>query len=152
MKSRSEQLVNMQGISRQKRRRSFELYVLIAIFLITAWIGFLRVQQGLFYWKLLGNIVPGPAYIVATGAVYGIVALAAAIGMGLGKWWASLLARGFAIGMAAGYWLDWLLVTRSQVYRTNWPFELALTLFLILFTFAVLLSPAQREFFMRVEK
>jgi len=128
-------------------KRTFEVYVLLGILLVTSWLGGLRAVQGIRYWQLLNGSLPGPLYVVFTGVVYGFSALASAVGIFWRKPWGAWLARLLAIGLGTGYWLDWLGFTRSAARRGSWPFELGVTLILVLFTLATLASPAQKRYF-----
>lgn len=121
--------------------------MLALLFVTAAWMGALRVQQSFVYARWFDQYPPGPWYTGATGAVWAVGALTVAVGLLFGWRWAPRAARAAAVIGAAGWWLDKLLLTRSPLARTGWPFALGLTLFILLFVFSALALPAQQLFF-----
>lgn len=103
---------------------------LALIFLYLTILGCLRLQQALLDWDLLVKYgtTPGPLYPAISGALWGLMGLAAVVLLYLRQNWARRIVFGLALTFAATYWLDFLLLSRGAEEMVNWPFALALTL------------------------
>ena len=131
--------------------RSLELILLTAGFLVVSAFGWLRMQQALLTWNWLLQVLPAPspAYLVVSGAAWGLVGLACVLGLWLRIRKAPLLTRAAACILALWFWIERLLLTRSPQGWINWPFSLAATVICLVFVFAVLAHPHQKRFFDR---
>ena len=90
---------------------------------------------------------PGPIYIGITGTFWTLTGLFLLWSMWRGKRWtrmAFLLASSL---YAAWAWADRLFVQNQM--RANWPFDLALTFVLLVFTIIVVLDPRNKIYFER---
>jgi hypothetical protein len=130
-------------------RRSFELWVLALVLLASALAGFLRLQAALYSWDVLIQIgmKPGPLYPALSGAAWGLVSLAAAVGLIFRLGWAPIFTRFGAAGMALAYWVDRLFLTRSLDAQINAPFAAGATALLVFYAFGVLSLERQKQYF-----
>ena len=90
---------------------------------------------------------PGPIYIGITGTFWTLTGLFLLWSMWRGKRWtrmAFLLASSL---YAAWVWADRLFVQNQM--RANWPFDLVLTIVLLVFTIIVVLDPRNKIYFER---
>jgi hypothetical protein len=131
--------------------RTWELKLLAASFLVVSVFGWLRMQQVLATWDWLQQVLtmPSPAYLVFSGALWGLAGAACALALWLRMQIAPLLARTAACALAAWYWIERILLTRSPQGWVNWPFSLAFTVVSLAFVFSVLAHPRQKRFFER---
>lgn len=134
---------------RYRPGRTIELWVLVLILLVGALDGFLRLQAAVYAWKVLTDIGidPGPLYLAVTGGVWGLVLLAAAVGLFFRQRWAPRFTRVTVVVLALAYWIDRLAFSHSADTQVNWPFTLAATLILLAFVFSVLALDRQKMFF-----
>ncbi len=88
-----------------------------------------------------------PSYLVMGGAVWGIVGLALGLGLLRGARWAPGLTRAATLVLAAWYWADRLLLTRSDYLRRSWPAAAAATALLSGAALWVPTRPSVRAFF-----
>lgn len=112
---------------------------LILGFFLAAVQGFFRFGQTIAWRELLDQIgmEPGPAYFIASGALFGLLALAAALGLLIFRQRAVLPAGLATALLALGYWAERLFI-RSADDLANAPFSLGLTLVALIYTAAVL--------------
>jgi hypothetical protein len=135
--------LNQTAPSRARWRRFF----LAAAFLYLGLLGAARVQQSLIDWDLLLElgVRPGPLYLAVSGALWGVLGLAAALLAYVRRRWAGRTV--FAIGLifTLSYWADFLAFTRAAEMMTNWPFALGASLLGLLYCAwaAGLLAPGQ---------
>jgi hypothetical protein len=113
--------------------RPWTLIILCLGFLQFAFNGFLRCGQALADWDLLksAGLRPGPGYLVLTGAVYGLSAMAVALGLWFGWRKAGRLGRGLAFFYFAWFWIDKMLISQNPASKINWPFAAIVSLVLL---------------------
>jgi hypothetical protein len=123
--------LNQSIVFRTRWRR----FILAAGFLYLALLGWSRLQQSLLDWDLLQQLGarPGPLYLAAAGAMWGVLGLAAALLTYLPHRWAARSVLGAALLFAASYWADFLIFTRAAEMMANWPFALGVTLLSLLY-------------------
>lgn len=126
--------------------RPFALKLLIVDLLFFSWMGWVRFQQALVDWTWLQSlpVAPDPLYLAASGAVWGLLGLAAGLGLWLRRGWSIGLARITAAWIALSYWLERLLLGRAPETQVNLPFALTLTALALFYTFGVLSLPRRR--------
>ena len=122
--------------------------VLWLVLILTAW-NIMRFTTGIFWRDTLMTYAPhpGPIYIAGTGAFWALTGFFL-----LWSWWngrpytrAALLTAG---GLYAAWsWADRLFV-QTEV-RANWPFDLLITIILLVFVSAVVLNPKNLNYFQR---
>ena len=108
-----------------------------ALISITGWVRMIQtfIDWG---WLLYAQVWPGPFYLAATGALWGVVAMVAVIWLWLRRRGARLAAFGTALFLALTYWDDRLLVFALNQYGANTLFAVGLTLIGLVFAGAVL--------------
>ncbi len=118
--------MNQTTLYRSRWRRLF----LAAGFLYLALLGWSRLQQSLLDWDLLRQlgVHPGPLYLAAGGAAWGVLGLVAAVCCFVPRGWAGRAALAAGLLLAASYWADFLIFTRAAEMMANWPFALGVTL------------------------
>jgi hypothetical protein len=114
--------------------------LLALVFVFLALMGWLRFQQALSGWSLLIQLGawPGPLYIAAGGAAWGLVGLPAAWGLWVGRGWGALAALLAGLFYPLSYWTDRLIAQQVSQGFSNWPFALGVTAIWLIFIFVVL--------------
>lgn len=132
-----------------RRRLPFRITLLLALVLIVTVLNAVRLFTAITWRNALEPYMPAGlvVYTAVTGAVWSLA--------GVGAFWAFhrrvrylrtiLLAA--MVAYAAWAWLDRLLVQSSP--RSDWPFDLLLTIILLAFAAAVLLDPRNQSYFRR---
>lgn len=102
--------------------------------------GWVRMIQTFIDWNWLrdAQVWPGPWYLAATGALWGVVAMVAVIWLWLRRSDARLAAFVTALFLALSYWTDRLLVFTLNQYGANTLFAAAVTLAGLAFATVVL--------------
>jgi len=117
--------------------------------LSAAVLGGLRAQAALQSGRFLESLglQASPAYLAASGLVWGAAGLLTAVGLWQGRPWVSRGAVGAAALLAVTYWADRLFFGEGFLGGPNGPFALALTLFGVGYTWLVVQSPRQQAYF-----
>ncbi len=104
--------------------------LLALVFLYLSVLGWSRMQQALQDWDLLVKYgaTPGPLYPAISGALWGVMGLAATALLTIRPAWARRAVFVLAAAFAATYWVDFLFFSRGAEEMVNWPFALALSL------------------------
>lgn len=121
-------------------RRTLGFILLVAGLGVFSLMGWLRLAQALERWQMLAllGVWPGPAYLAAGGALWGVAGLISGVALWLRLPHSFALARAAALVYALTYWLDRLWVVRSPAAHANRPFALLLTVAGLVFTFLIL--------------
>jgi hypothetical protein len=129
------------------RRGTIRLLLLLAGLSLLSVYGWLRFQQSLALWEILIQIevVPGPYYLVISGAAWGIMGLIAVLALFSRLTWAIRYTKMIVLLMAAWYWFDRLVLVQSEAARTNLVFMALLTILAVVYTFAVFRSLQRNE-------
>lgn len=135
--------------SRKKPPRRYALYRLLqfAACLYIALAGWQRLSLAWTSQSLLEQIgmVPGPAYLIASGLAWGLLGLSAA-GLALvTRRWAYRAVFGLSVLFALSYWLERLLLTRSDTAQANWPFALLATLLLLAYSASLMIVLSRQD-------
>lgn len=129
-----------EPLSGRFSKRSFSLKLLALGWLIAAILSSLRFTQALSNWDLLltfGEPVL-PLSLAVSGVVWMVVGLICAGGIWFKQIWAGWLSMVAAVLFSIWYWLDRVLLTRSQTAQTNTPFALIATFVLLLIVGGIL--------------
>jgi hypothetical protein len=86
-------------------------------------------------------------YLALVGVLWGVTALVTAIGLLIGRSWASWITRWGGVAYVIWMGLDRLLLARSDYAVRTRPFELAVSLALLGCAWWILHSPSSREYF-----
>jgi hypothetical protein len=133
---------------RPARMPSFRIRLLALVFVLLSGLGWVRFEQALAHWSLLLEFGarPGPLYIAAGGALWGLAGLPAAFGLLTCRRWGPSLARWIALIYPLTYWADRLLFASAQGGMQNWAFALAVTaLWLAYVQLALFRQPSQNR-------
>lgn len=132
-----------------RRRLPLRITLLLAVVLIVTVLSAVRLSTALAWRNTLDAYMPGPllAYAAGSGAVWTIA--------GIGILWAfrrrvrrlRWILLGASGAYAAWAWADRLLLQSSP--RSDWPFDLLLTILLLAFAAFVLLDPHNQPFLRR---
>jgi hypothetical protein len=114
------------------------MWVLLAGLLTAAGLNGLRLYGAIQYWPILVVIEqnPGPLYVAITGGVFMLGFLGAFGMLWMGWRGAAWLVRGVVVGYVAWVWFDQLVFTRSAMGVASRPYEVGVTLLLVLFALA----------------
>lgn len=124
------------------------LFWLGVAFLALSLLGWARLQQSIATWEVLAGVMR-PAllfYLAASGAAWGLVGLAPALGLLLRWRRVKPVASAVAVIFPAAYWLDRLLLSRSPERLANGWFMLGATVIWLGYVGVVLYSRATRLF------
>lgn len=114
---------------RQKRGLRDWMFILgMAAFSAAGWMRLVDTLNDWYWLDQVAAVTPGPVYLAITGGLWGVAALAAIIWvfLRLSRWRSGGLAM--AVFLAATYWADRLLLTRTEDGFTNVTFSALLTI------------------------
>ncbi len=133
----------------RKTGRPILLKALVVIFLALSWYGWWRLYGAVAYASFLSAYLSAAMliYIGASGVVWGLAGLGAALALWVGMPIAPIFARAAAAGCFIWYWLDRLLLTQSSLSKTNQLFMLVFSIAALAFAFVVPALPRSRSFF-----
>ena len=120
-----------------KKKRPFLLKLIILSLAIIAVMGWLRVYQSIYQWETLlrFGVQPGPWYSLISGAVIGVVSTIAALSTWLRFAWSQKYVQISIVILAAGWWLDYLIFSKSSIAFYNLPFRMVATSIYLGFVF-----------------
>ncbi len=124
----------------ENQRPGFWVRLLAMIFMALAVLGWLRFEQALRDWSLLVQLGawPGPLYIAAGGAAWGLAGLPPAWGLWTGRAWGALAGLLAGLFFPLTYWIDRLIAQQVSQSFSNWPFALGVTAIWLIFIFVAL--------------
>ena len=122
--------------------------VLWLVLILTAW-NIVRFATGLAWRDTLMTYAPhpGPIYIARTGALWALTGFFL-----LWCWWNRRSYTRAALLITAGLYTAWSWADRLFVQaemRANWPFDLLVTVVLLVFVSVVVLNPKNLNYFQR---
>jgi hypothetical protein len=91
------------------------------------------------------GVFPGPDYLAVSGAVWGLLGLAAVVLLYVPRRWARMAVFAAGLLFALSYWLDRLILVRTPQAQANWPFALSFTLVLLVFSASLMVLLSQSE-------
>lgn len=120
-----------------KKKRPFLLKLIIFSLALIAIMGWLRVYQSIYQWEFLVEyaIKPGPWYSLITGALVGILASIAVVSAWFQWDWSSKFVQISLLVITIGWWLDYLIFSRSSIAFYNLPFRIVATVIYLGFVF-----------------
>jgi hypothetical protein len=118
------------------------------VLIIMAW-NIVRLVTSIAWRDTLETYVPwpGPFYIGITGAIWALTGLVLLWGFIRGAVWSRIAILGTSFIYVVWFWMDRLFI-QPQV-RTNWPFDLLITIILLGFTTAVVLDRRNHIYFLK---
>lgn len=120
-----------------KKKRPFLLKLIIFSLALIAIMGWLRVYQSIYQWEFLVEyaIKPGPWYSLITGALVGILASIAVVSAWFQWDWSGKFVQISLLVITIGWWLDYLIFSRSSIAFYNLPFRIVATVIYLGFVF-----------------
>ena len=121
-------------------RHPFWMWVLIFGYALISIAGWVRMVQTFIDWDWLNaaHVWPGPFYLAATGALWGVAGMVVVIWLWLRRKGARQAAFGIALFLALTFWADRLLLLGMNPYGGNNLFAAGVTLIGLIFTGVVL--------------
>ena len=108
----------------------------------------LRLVEAVRQWQFLTGLPRvSPLYLALTGLIWASAGLPLFWGLWRGHTRAARFAPGYLLVFALYYWLDRIFIANRAVSLANWPVSLALTVFVLAYTFWALRARASREYF-----
>jgi hypothetical protein len=127
---------------------SWELALLILLYLLTAAAGFQRLFSAIQTWSFLTSVLPfSPAYLVASGSLWVILGLIAACWLCFNLKQTVTVLIISQLLITTTYWIERLFFFQNDPARANLPFALLMTMILMGFTAVVIFSPNQKKRF-----
>jgi hypothetical protein len=114
--------------------------------LTLAGINLLRFALALQQWAFLSSLLPvSPLYLSASGLIWAVAGLALVWGLWLGRGWAVRGTQAAALAYSLYFWLDRIFIAEGP--GRNWPFALAVNVFLLFIVFWVLSNRKAKAYF-----
>jgi hypothetical protein len=131
------------GSRTKKAKRSSSLWLLILGGLLVSWFGWLRVQQTLVNFKLIGalGLQPRLPFLLASGVVYGLLGLSAALSLAFYWRWAYWYYPLAFFLVSLLYWIEHALLGVSPAGQVSLPFRMGFNLFLFAAVLVFLAQP-----------
>jgi len=107
---------------------------------------FVRFGGAIYFWFTLKEyeLQVSPAYVAATGLIWGLVGLSLFWGLRQGRSWTRVMVLCSAVCYAAWYWIDRLVF---QTPQSNWPFALVITTTFLALHLVIIVLPNTRRWF-----
>jgi len=136
------------AVKPHRHTRTWLLRMLVLGYLALTWFGWVRLYAVIANGNVLDQYLSQPMqiYIAVSGAVLGLIGLAAALAVWFGMPFASWVSRSAALGCFIWFWFDYLFLTQSPLSRTNLPFALTATLLALIFAWVVPVLPREKSF------
>lgn len=109
----------------------------------------IRLLQTIWHWDFLNTLplsIP-PLYFGITGLVWGISGLPSVWGLWRGKEWAPRYLWWITIIFLLYYWIDRTQLATSTFKKTNQPFAIGGTIFVLLLIYWIITRPRAKAFF-----
>lgn len=150
----SEDMKNNQPLKSSAEapaRRTFLLKLLVFGYVVLAWFGWVRLYAVFANEPVLARYLSQGmlAYIAIGGVVWGMAGLTAAILLWIGRPFAAPFSRAAALFCFAGYWLDFFILSKNELSRSNLPFMLIFTVLALAFAWLVPALPKEKRFLRR---
>lgn len=134
----------------KNKPRRYQVYRLVhlAALLYFALAGWQRLSLALTSRSMLEEVglYPGPLYLSTSGLSWCVLGLTAAGLILVSRTWAYRTVFGLSTFFALSYWLDRLVLTRSDNAHANWPFALFATLLLLAFSASLMIVLSKQDF------
>ena len=110
---------------------------------------FIRLGMSLANWEfLVGQALSvSPLYLALTGLLWAVPSLMIAWGLWFGQGWSGRAVIAGAAAFTTYFWLDRLLLGRSQAAESNMPFALGMNIVLIAIIVWIVLRAKQHDYF-----
>ncbi|MFO8036048.1 MAG: hypothetical protein R6U57_05430 [Anaerolineales bacterium] len=134
---------------KDEKKRPWPVTALCAILLCTSLVHILKMSQALIHWDLLQTLPlsASPLYLALHGFLWGTVGAAVTFMLWKGLPWARRITLILALLYSLWFWVDAAWVKAPEVFRTRWPFNLAVTLAGLSLVTAAVYLPSSRAYF-----
>jgi hypothetical protein len=114
---------------------------------VIAIMGWLRVYQSLYQWKWLlkYEVFPGPWYSLITGILIGLLATIGVVAGWIRLRWSALYIQVSLVVLSLGWWLDYLLFSKSSIAFFNLPFRIVMNLLYLIFVMGYFYLVKEKE-------
>lgn len=109
----------------------------------------IRLVQTVLHWDFLNNLplsIP-PLYFGLTGLVWSIAGLPLVWGLWRGEGWAPRFLWIISVGFLVIYWIERTFLATSIFKKTNQPFAIGGTIFVLLLIYWIISRPRAKAFF-----
>lgn len=140
--------VRTHATRRQGFRKTWLAWGLLLMFSAAGWMRALDAWVD-WQWLSLAGVEPGPAYLVISGAVWGVLGLLSALVLLLRLRHGRAIALSGVVLIALAFWLDRLLFSYAPNSGGNTLFALLVTVVLLAAVFQSVTAPEERRLFHR---
>jgi len=114
---------------------------------VIAIMGWLRVYQSLYQWEWLlkYEVFPGPWYSLITGILIGLLATIGVVVGWIRLRWSALYIQVSLVVLSLGWWLDYLLFSKSSIAFFNLPFRIVMNLLYLIFVMGYFYLVKEKE-------
>lgn len=138
---------NLKEVSTARMKRPTVVTLLSGAVLIFAVTHLVQFGSAIANWQELSLLLPfSPLYLTATGLGWGLAGLAVSISLWFGLRFARIMTIGLIVSYSVYYWLDRLLIARSDLFQINLPFALGLNIVILLVSLWLLNLSKVRSF------
>lgn len=131
----------------KQKKRPFLYKLIIISMAVIAIMGWLRVYQSLYQWKWLlkYEVFPGPWYSLITGILIGLLATIGVVAGWIRLRWSALYIQVSLVVLSLGWWLDYLLFSKSSIAFFNLPFRIVMNLLYLIFVMGYFYLVTEKE-------
>jgi hypothetical protein len=131
-----------------KPRRPLGVTLLVLVVLTVAGVNLARFAMAVQEWQFLVEWLPiSPAYLTASGLIWGVLGLLLAWSLWRGWPRAPWAAAAYFLAYSAYFWIDRLFLPGYPEKNANWPFAASFNLFVLAWTAWVLTRAKAKRFF-----
>lgn len=131
----------------KQKKRPFLYKLIIISMAVIAIMGWLRVYQSLYQWQWLlkYEVFPGPWYSLITGILIGLLATIGVVAGWIRLRWSALYIQVSLVVLSLGWWLDYLLFSKSSIAFFNLPFRIVMNLLYLIFVMGYFYLVKEKE-------
>lgn len=131
----------------KQKKRPFLYKLIIISMAVIAIMGWLRVYQSLYQWEWLlkYEVFPGPWYSLITGILIGLLATIGVVAGWIRLRWSALYIQVSLVVLSLGWWLDYLLFSKSSIAFFNLPFRIVMNLLYLIFVMGYFYLVKEKE-------
>lgn len=131
----------------KQKKRPFLYKLIIISMAVIAIMGWLRVYQSLYQWEWLlkYEVFPGPWYSLITGILIGLLATFGVVAGWIRLRWSALYIQVSLVVLSLGWWLDYLLFSKSSIAFFNLPFRIVMNLLYLIFVMGYFYLVKEKE-------
>jgi hypothetical protein len=131
-----------------KPKRPFSITILAILIFGFGVFHLARFGDALANWAFLSNLLTvSPAYLAASGLVWGLAGIVVAVLVWLGVMWSRWVVIVVGLLFSVHYWLDEIFIVERTGLAQNWPFAAAINLVLLILIVWTLFRPRAVSWF-----